>query len=190
VDLPDAERLEAGRQAAEEAQDRHARLRIELVSQTQARAAKLDKALYHGADTTTLNQLADLEAPQLEVRAEIARNTGNTEMLRAVRGVAVTKGLTDLVAKTVALDPDPDTVPAYLERERLGTAGALEARSNVYSPPPITGQQLQPSSIEKQRWQNIKASQERSATRIMEGRPGLTDVDFYSQGRRVGRRTS
>src|SRR5215218_8715793 len=69
VDLSDSERLEAGRSAAEQARQRHEELAVELSRQTTRRAEKLDKTLYHTSDTTTLNQLADLDRNQLDARA-------------------------------------------------------------------------------------------------------------------------
>src|SRR5215217_4507951 len=92
VDLSDSERLQAGRQAAEQARARHEDLALELSRQTTRRAEKLNKTLYATSDTATLNQLADLDRDQLDVRSEIAYNSGNAEMLTAIRSVAQTKG--------------------------------------------------------------------------------------------------
>jgi len=189
VDLSDSERLQAGRSAAEQARQRHEELAVELSRQTTRRAEKLDKTLYHTSDTTTLNQLADLDRNQLDARAEIARGSGNTEMLRAVRSVARTKGFDDVVAKTVGMDPSEDVAGAFLEGQKLRSAGALDAIVSTYQPPPVKAEQLQPSSADiEEHARYVKDSQERSADRIMQGKPGLTDRDFTPRPRRqVGR---
>jgi hypothetical protein len=190
VELSTEERLELGRQAAQEAQDRHAELSSELVRQSAEREQALNRVLFSGSDAVTLSALADLDEGQLDLRADLARSTENAEMLKAIRVVAATKGFGDLVEKTVGWDPDTSVSAAYLERQKLQSAGALDALSGAYLPPPIRAEQLQPSTIEVQRARNVKESAARSAERIMRGEPGLTDVNLYSRGRQVGRRVS
>jgi len=211
VNLTDAERLQAAALAHEEARERHEELTGELERQTGQRAQRLDKKLYSGCDTLALSALADLEEGQLDTRVEIARTAGDVDMLRAIRAVAATKGFTDLVVRTVALDPDPAMDGAYIERERLGTAslGALEALVGAYLPPPITEQQLQPNPADiarakqarlRQEAASKKAQlqQEAASKRILSGNRGIIDADFSPKGsgargprgRQVGRRVS
>jgi hypothetical protein len=175
VDLPDDERLEAGRAAAQEAQERHAELSAELVRQTDQRAAALGKTLYAGSDTAMLHALADLPPDALSLRAQVAYTAGDAAMLRAIRAVASAKGFAAVEEKATGLDPDPAVSVAYLERQRLQTSGVLEALSGAYRPPPITAQQLKPSSADVARARYAKGSQERSSTRILENRAGITD---------------
>jgi len=189
VDLTGEERLDAGREAAEEALDRHTGLLAELQRQAASRRDKLERSLFHTSDTATLHALADLEEKQLDTRADIAQSSGNSEMLRAIRAVAETKGFTDVVTKTIAQDPGPETVSTYLEREKLQNSGALEALSGAYLPPPVREEQLQPTTAEVEHAQRVRESERASARRVMEGRPGITDID-YSRGpaRQVGRK--
>lgn len=191
VDLTDSERLAAAREAAELSRERHEELTSELASQTRTRAEKLDEKLYATTReaTLTLNALADLDRNQLDTRAEIARTAGDVDMLRAVRAVAATKGFDTLVTKTVAFDPDAQVAGAYIERQRLGTSGALGALSNAYLPPPITEQQLKPSSADVERAKQAQLHQEAASKRILSGNPGITDTDFSVRPRsQVGSR--
>jgi hypothetical protein len=189
LDLSSEERLEAGRQAAQEAQDRYAELSSELVSQSAERERKLNRTLFSGGETLALSALADLDEGQLDIRADLAHASENAEMLKAIRVVAATKGFGSIVEKTVGWDPDPAVSGAYLERQKLQRAGGLQALSRAYAPAPVKAEQLQPDTADIQRARDAKASQERSATRIMAGTPGITDVDFSPRGtRQVGSR--
>jgi hypothetical protein len=196
MNLTDAERIAAGSRAAQEARERYEELTGELEHQTDPRAKRLDKKLYAGCDTATLNQLADLDSDALERRAELARTTGDMGMLRAVRAVSAARGLTDLVVRTVTLDPDPEVAGAYSERERLASLGALEALVSAYLPPPVTEQQLQPNPADMARAKQVRlqeeaerkkvqAHQEAASKRILSGNPGIIDTDF-SPRRQVG----
>jgi hypothetical protein len=182
MELTGGERLELGRQAAAEAQQRHQELTAELERQRAARTKELDKTLLGGSDTLALSALADLDQDQLALRLDVARAAGDLPLLRAARVIASAKGFDSLVEKSVGFDPEPEVSAAYTERQKLQSAGAIDALSGAYLPPPIKPQQLQPDTVEVQRWENAKASAERSATRIMEGRPRLTDVDFSPRG--------
>src|SRR5215208_4241664 len=72
VNLSDSERLEAGRQAALSAQERHQELTTELTRQTDKRLSKLNKTLFSGADSLTLSALSDLDRDALDTRLEVA----------------------------------------------------------------------------------------------------------------------
>jgi hypothetical protein len=177
VDLSDDERLEAGRIAAQEAQERHQELSQERRAQADARQEKLNRTLFFGSNSLTLNALTDLGPDQLDVRADLAYNAGNAEMLKlkAIRAVAATKGFSDLVEKTVGMDPDHGPAAAYTERQQLRSVGALDALMGAYSPPPVTSQQLRPSSADVERARQARARQEASSKRILSGNPGITD---------------
>jgi len=189
VDLSAEERLEAGRGAAQEAQNRHAELVDELRRQADARLEKLNKTLFHTTDTTTLHALADLDESQLDTRAEIARNASDMDLLRAVRVVAASKGFESLITKAAALDEDTAVSAAYVERQQLQTSGALQALSGAYLPPPVREQQLQPTTAEVEHAERVRESERASGRRILEGQPGILDTD-YTRGpaRQIGRK--
>jgi len=188
VDLSDSERLEAGRSAAEQARQRHEDLAVELSRQTTRRSEKLDKTLFSGSDSALLHVLSDLRPDQLDTRLEVAKVAGDVDLIRACRTVGAARGFDSITAKAVAFDPSDDVAASYLERQKLRSAGALDAIVSTYQPPAIKAEQLQPSSADIEHARSVKDSEQRSAERVMGGKPGITDTDYSGKGRRqVGR---
>src|SRR5215217_6426664 len=175
VDLSDSERLEAGRSAAEQARQRHEELTTELTRQTDKRLAKLNKTLFSGADSLTLSGLADLDRDALDTRLEVAKVAGDAALMRAIRTVAAARGFDDVTLKGVALDPSEEIAAAFLEGQKLQSAGALDALVSAYAPPPVKAQELQPTDAEREHARSVKDSEQRSAERVMGGKPGITD---------------
>src|SRR5215211_2163529 len=191
VDLSDSERLQAGRQAAEQARARHEDLAVELSRQTTRRSEKLDKTLFSGSDSALLHVLSDLRPDQLDTRLEVAKVAGDVDLIRACRTVAAARGFDEITLKGVAFDPSDDVAAAYLERQKLHSAGALDAIVSTYQPPPVKPQALQPTDAEREHARSVRDSEQRSAERVMGGKPGLTDRDFTPRTRRqVGRERS
>jgi hypothetical protein len=188
LDLTDSERLEAGRQAALSAQERHQELTTELTRQTDKRLSKLNKTMFSGSDSLTLSALSDLSRDQLDTRLEVARVAGDAALMRAIRTVGAAKGFDSITLKGVALDPSDEIAAAYLEGQKLRSAGALEALSGAYAPPPVKPEELQPTDAEREHARSVKASEEASSGRILAGKPGITDTDYSGRTRRqVGR---
>ena len=191
VDLSDSERLEAGRSAAEQARARHEELTTDLERQADKRLAKLNKTLFSGADSLTLSGLADLDRDALDTRLEVAKVAGDAALMRAIRTVAAARGFDEITLKGVAFDPSDEIAAAYLERQKLRSAGALDALVGAYAPPPVKPQALQPTDAEREHARYVKDSEQRSAERIMGGKPGIVDKDYSGRGRRqVGRNRS
>src|SRR5215217_2736929 len=163
VDLTDSERLEAGRQAAEQARQRHEELTTELTRQTDKRLSKLNKTLFSGSDAALLHVLSDLRPDQLDTRLEVARVAGDVDLIRACRTVGAARGFDEITLKGVAFDPSDEIAAAYLERQKLRSAGALDAIVSTYQPPAIKAEQLQPSSADVERARYAKDSEQRSA---------------------------
>ena len=114
-----------------------------------------------------------------------------TETPLSVNGAGAAKGFDSVLLKSVAMDPDNAVAAAYGERQQLRSAGALDALSNAYLPPPIKAEQRQPSSADVERARYAKASEEERTKRVLEGRPGITDQDFTrGRCRQVGRNRS
>ncbi len=198
VALNDAERLEAGTKAAQQAQERHEELVGTLSQQVRQRAAELDKTLYGAAGVDdpagyrdALLGLAAAPEEQLDALADTARSAGDMTLLRAVRTTAATRGLEGVVAKTVALDASSEAATAYTERQRLRTSGALEAISGAYSPPPVDEQQLRPPAHVVEQARQQSAQQEARSQRVLGGGGLVDNIQHLTRSRRqVGRSRS